>query len=660
MGQMLGCCGGKAKVDAVHGRAGRVQTWSECVTGLAKPIAKAATRHEVAIESTGSSPDLPHNVQEEASMQRLLDTVHQGAEAVTDAVQDPHEHAAPPAACSIIRELVLLQDEDSAASQCCSVHPMQVDSEMMLVESSTAMSESMPSQQCSCTATEVSEETASLGCGSEDPLAKNVLDVECPEQPQSVGPAVTVLEVAAHVLPPAPESCTPSSAVDTFLVHILSAMDCHLQQLRWTQQWLVALVELACRWALSYNFRRLELVGSVALFVETPGSDIDVVCFTQQHGSEALGPAVDVLRRISDSLFALFCRYPNGSNGLSLKLIEDARVPILRVLWGPPGTCIAVDISVDQRRPLDHVRWFQRIGAAPGTSTPSPPIPPIVTSALRCVKWWLRQRQIPQTKEGCLPTLAWLLMALYTCQGRKTLSAVLSNFFFTYASFGGLDGTLAFCQESVAFEFKRKSTSKQPLSPWAELSVLDPTQGCAESSDLVPRLLPATQLLLVYELRRAHRHFAQSEAECNDSAVPAAAAFEAAPEGSTSLPSAATAPIRALLFLGDPAKGVGTVEVGSIDKIVPFPEWKAPFLHRSDTRSEIYVRLYDVDSKSMCCRIRPKSSMVLCPCHFICQLSSGALVKRAGDGSRQWAFSADDLDRLSSMQKYLQEIRDHQ
>jgi hypothetical protein len=96
----------------------------------------------------------------------------------------------------------------------------------------------------------------------------------------------------------------------------------------------VATVELACRRALGHHFGRLVLVGSAALRVETPGSDVDVVCFTRNPGGrEALGMNTDVLRRVYGSLQTLIHQYSHCQNQFSMELIEDARVPILRVLW---------------------------------------------------------------------------------------------------------------------------------------------------------------------------------------------------------------------------------------------------------------------------------------------------------------------------------------
>eukprot|EP00913_Durusdinium_trenchii_P000267 g242.t1 len=153
-----------------------------------------------------------------------------------------------------------------------------------------------------------------------------------------------------------------------------------------------------------------------------------------------------------------------------LELIDDARVPILRVTCGPRdhvGTC-TVDVSVDQIRPLDHVRWFQRVGAAPRPTEPPPPVAPLVTLTLRCVKWWLKQRQIPRTKEGGLPTLAWLLMAVHVCSlkenqhevssTQRPMAALLSSlaaFFGHYQSLECLDGVLCFSADGASSHFRQ-------------------------------------------------------------------------------------------------------------------------------------------------------------------------------------------------------------
>ncbi|CAK0807185.1 unnamed protein product [Prorocentrum cordatum] len=124
--------------------------------------------------------------------------------------------------------------------------------------------------------------------------------------------------------------------------------------------------------------------------------------------------------QVYDALKTLIQQYSHHANQFSMELIDDARVPILRVLFGTGDRLVAVDVSVDQMRPVDHVKWFQYVCAAPRPNAPPPLVAPLVTSTLRCVKWWIRQRQIPRTKEGGLPTLAWLLMAVHVCSLKET------------------------------------------------------------------------------------------------------------------------------------------------------------------------------------------------------------------------------------------------
>merc|ERR1719313_3223012 len=104
----------------------------------------------------------------------------------------------------------------------------------------------------------------------------------------------------------------------------------------------------------------------------------------------------------------------------SLDFIKDARVPILRMAWGTPGQAVAIDLLIDQRRPREHVRWFQAVHASPKLTSAPPAVTPLVTVTMRCVKWWLHQRQIPRTKEGGLPTIVWLLMAPHTTRLPET------------------------------------------------------------------------------------------------------------------------------------------------------------------------------------------------------------------------------------------------
>eukprot|EP00931_Biecheleriopsis_adriatica_P088428 TRINITY_DN62755_c0_g1_i1.p1 TRINITY_DN62755_c0_g1~~TRINITY_DN62755_c0_g1_i1.p1 ORF type:complete len:629 (-),score=104.46 TRINITY_DN62755_c0_g1_i1:123-2009(-) len=469
----------------------------------------------------------------------------------------------------------------------------------------------------------------------------------------------------------------PGHSGEHFLMEMLAAMDQHMQQLRETQQGLVATVELACRRALDRHFGRLVLVGSAALRVETPGSDVDVVCFTRRDGPETVGLPADVLRRVHWSLKELISQYSDYPTSFSMELIDDARVPILRVLWGPPEHAVAVDVSVDQHRPLDHVRWFQRVGAAPRPTEPPPVVAPLVTLTLRCVKWWLKQRQIPRTKEGGLPTMAWLLMAVHVCSlpetheqamvsGQRPMAALLASlaaFFRHYQSLDRLDGVLQFAADGTSSEFRMRAergsvgTGPASTSPWAELAVLDPTREGLESLNLIPRLPPATQLLLSHELSRAHARLEavprSQEASFGESRRILEEAFRPLPEGTNALPSfIVSQAVGALVVCGEasPGSGVQQVEVAVIESVTPRPGWTAPFLLRGDERSEVAVILCDLEERTARCRFRGgKAPVKLSPANFVCRVH----LERHG---REWRIDAEGLDRFRAMRGIIGEL----
>lgn len=460
----------------------------------------------------------------------------------------------------------------------------------------------------------------------------------------------------------------PLISGEAFLVEMLAAMDQHQTRLRDTQQGLVATVELACRRALNRRFSRLELVGSAALRVETPGSDVDVVCFTRKDGADDSPrfPVV-VLRKVHAALVDLIHRYPTYAPSFSMELIDDARVPILRVLWGPAHLPIAVDVSVDQTRPVDHVRWFQRVGAAPRPNDPAPPFAPVVTLTLRCIKWWLRQRQIPRTKEGGLPTLAWLLMAVHVCSLPEThkqaiasssrpMSALLCSlgaFFSHYCSLERLDGVLSFALDGSASEFRRR-TERASSEPWVNLAVLDPTREGSEKLNLAPRLTAATQLLLGYELQRANARLSRmprnAETTPGQSRLLLQEVFEPLPTGANALPTSHVHGL-GIFFLRSEGerKNAPTVEVGIIDKVVTRPGWVAPFCLRSDDRSEIRLKVHEVDPATGRCSFRKSSHTHTNPCNFI----SRAFVTKDGRG---WILDSEGRDRYRFMSQYVREL----
>jgi hypothetical protein len=236
------------------------------------------------------------------------------------------------------------------------------------------------------------------------------------------------------------------------------------------------------------------------------------------------------------------------------------------------------------------------------------------------------------------------------------LLASLTAFFFHFASApNGLDGSLVFASDGSWSDFRRLRT--RHTTPWAELSVLDPTREGAERVDLAPRLHPATQLLVAHELNRARLIL---------EAVPRAGevfngqsrqlldlVFEALPDGTNELPSHVALPggFGALVVCGEMRRGIQQVELAILENVIPRAGWQAPFLHRGDERSELHARLYDVEENSGRCTQRKRGLLVLAPCHFVCRVG---LEKDSRSGTLR--VDSEGLLRLAAMRQYLQDL----
>jgi hypothetical protein len=258
-------------------------------------------------------------------------------------------------------------------------------------------------------------------------------------------------------------------------------------------------------------------------------------------------------------------------------------------------------------------------------------------------------------------------MAVHVCCLRETLEqainssqrpmaallAFLTAFFRHFAADScegladGLDGVLSFAADGSSSEFKRNPVRRS--TPWAELSVLDPTRDGSERLDLAQRLHPASQLLLAYELRRASQLLVALprgvEESCGQSRRLVDKVFDGLPEGNNELPSFVGSPLAALVLCGELSPGVSNVEFAIIDRVEPRIGWQAPFLHRGDDRSKVFVRIFEVDHHGRCFPRKKDTQIMLCPCHFVCRV--------AVDRSKKMRLEADSLGRLRTMQQYL-------
>eukprot|EP00415_Alexandrium_ostenfeldii_P005027 UN5027 len=203
-----------------------------------------------------------------------------------------------------------------------------------------------------------------------------------------------------------------------------------------------------------------------------------------------------------------------GDFNISCKIYRAAH-PILHVDWSLASGSIALDLAINENLPLEHARWFRNIGAMPALDAMEAEVSALVTVA-RCVKLWLRQRQIPKFKEGGLSTVTWVQLAVHSyfstqapredghspSQPLVAILARLAAFFHHWAAPGSLNGTLRFQVNPLSSEFIHKPRTTDTC--WDELAVMGPIPEVNPAKSILDkRLLPATQMLIKYELRRA-------------------------------------------------------------------------------------------------------------------------------------------------------------
>eukprot|EP00930_Biecheleria_cincta_P025311 TRINITY_DN18041_c0_g1_i1.p1 TRINITY_DN18041_c0_g1~~TRINITY_DN18041_c0_g1_i1.p1 ORF type:complete len:673 (-),score=107.12 TRINITY_DN18041_c0_g1_i1:342-2294(-) len=441
----------------------------------------------------------------------------------------------------------------------------------------------------------------------------------------------------------------PTYDCEACLYAMLAGMDRHCQQMRPWQQYWVSLVENACRTVIGAEFKKLVLVGSIALSLETPGSDVDLVCLTN---SPAQGvDTIDILHKVKDFVMANYQHsgYPEKFHAV---VVDDARVPILSLL---SGNHVLVDLSVNSQNSLDHIDWFRRVGPAP-TSLVSVSDIPVRTATLRLIKWWLRLRRVPRAKSGGLPTIAWMLLVMHSCSEQANTASpgsdndrrmaqilgLLSSFFQTYTTVSGLDGVLQFEQDSSSSTFHRRDGARKVGQ--AELTVVDPNSGI----NLTPPMSPAMHLLLVHELLRARSLL--KEASPTGNSIFLQRVFEPVPEFANSLPATITEPFGALVLVEKAADGVCTVELVRISRIHKLPWWNAPFLPRWDRQTTLEAQLLREKWRAGYCSFCGAEAISLSPWNFISR------VEMASCEPGCWTLGAEALRCMKSMQALAAEM----
>eukprot|EP00917_Polyrhabdina_sp_WS-2016_P028164 GHVP01060077.1.p1 GENE.GHVP01060077.1~~GHVP01060077.1.p1 ORF type:complete len:987 (-),score=176.59 GHVP01060077.1:232-3192(-) len=141
----------------------------------------------------------------------------------------------------------------------------------------------------------------------------------------------------------------------------------------------------------------LDVTGSTACDIDATHSDLDLAVTAPRADPLA------VLQEISNLVVhAQFGRSPDWPlSKAQVSLVHRARVPILsiRLQNAPTMNC---DISVNTANSMRHTELFQKLLHER----------PILRPVMRLVKHWLRERHIPSMREGGLPTIGWMVLAV--------------------------------------------------------------------------------------------------------------------------------------------------------------------------------------------------------------------------------------------------------
>ena len=258
----------------------------------------------------------------------------------------------------------------------------------------------------------------------------------------------------------------------------------------------------------------------------------------------------------------------------------------------------------------------------------------ITRDFLRCVKYWHSQRQIPGTKEGGYPALAWLFLALHVASHNQPDHAAetssqrilkLLREFFTHFDRG--------CPNKLCFADSWCAAPPiwQMETFWAFPSIQDPVD---EGAHLLTHEIPAaTQLLYAAEFRRAQMLLASHGS--------ISSLFEPR-EQPTSLPVAKASNT---VFAIMKARKLWVVEMLAIQLRAG---WTAPFLHRCDCVSKIRARILGVDGVGELSRFPEMRGLIeFTPSDFV-----SAMAVHCSSGVR--CLSTSDLQLWQDMRQLLQ------
>lgn len=170
---------------------------------------------------------------------------------------------------------------------------------------------------------------------------------------------------------------------------------------------------------------KLFLTGSAAAEVDSEMSDVDLVVFTPMDSRLALTKIASQFKSIKrrHKEDCLRCRRHSGYQraraetdlssdcmeghlcDMEVNVISTAKVPVMMLKSRHSKFKTECDISVNMYTSLMHSILFQCVLCS------YPELQPV----LRLIKYWLHIRRLPVAKDGGLPCIVWLLLAIVHC-----------------------------------------------------------------------------------------------------------------------------------------------------------------------------------------------------------------------------------------------------
>jgi len=219
----------------------------------------------------------------------------------------------------------------------------------------------------------------------------------------------------------------------------------------------------------------VNVVGSVAFQLCLANSDLDLVVTHGDPGEDTPEKSKLFFTELQRRLVSLVV----GVEEASIEFIS-ARTPILSFIYGGGR----VDVSLNQMHAIKHVNFFQT----------TLQFFPWMRGILLFLKRWIKARNIPLTKEGGMPLIAFMFIGVFACYETEDVH----SFFELLAQ--GMDMCIFF---DPRFPLKGKARNKRGVS---NFTLIDP---CASQSNhnLAANVSAATQLLYQMECKRVLRDF---------------------------------------------------------------------------------------------------------------------------------------------------------